>query len=889
MNCTKCELYDKGCTTVCVPPREPVGIPRIMLVLDYPDKTDNRFGRTLSTDAYKKLAFLCSVTGLDIDEIYVTYAVKCMPPAKKVKKQNYEACRDAYLIREIVKYRPEIIITSGSTALQSLTGDHSVFDFRGFFRDFSVNYNKRVGDEVRQLTFRTKIMPTYSLHASLWEWTHDIYIRHDFEKVRLALKTKNFPAPIVPSFTSVDTSLKLKDFYHYMMDTKIDYCATDFETTGFDFWRHRIINSGYCLPDNQIFVVPQLQYLDKKFFKNWTKDQLERAREINSFVSKNKDNIQKVLSRIHGKEEIKWILHNGKFDLKFARSHKIPFKTFYFDTMLADSLIDENRSHSLNVVAEYYGFDFGPYDTALWPYIGKNEDTKKSYQHAPIQMLEQYLAIDTLATKKIFEKQVKMLKKEELWDHFIDLKMVSLKQITDSEFKGVKVSRDFLIESQNKMLEEISNIEKRCRELAGDEKFNLASPKQILEYFKKIKVPFDKLDIKKTKTGYSTDKENLNKIMKIEKFKEMPELLLRYAAMTKITGTYLCGDHNKKDIGGLLQYLDKNDRIHTNYNLHTAVTSRQSSNSPSLQVWPRPVKGLPNVRSCLIPSSPDHVFFEADYSQLEQCVVAFLSGDKLLLERIRSGMDLHCLNAIDLGRKLKTIDPSITYEYIMTAIGKGADVGNVIDGESITKEMKDLLKEVRNRAKAISFGLNYGKMADSFAEEFGISKEEAHKMVNAYFGSYSGMYNWRNELVEEAFTNGCIKLQSGRKRRFYQVVEWLQSPFSKDVFSAKIIKNEIIRQIYNFPVQGGAHEVFEPQYVNVTKEYREERLSSILLLYIHDGLVGECHKDDMEKTRKILQDKLPITLGKGTKNELKLKVDIDFYEVGACWYGPKLE
>jgi len=171
--------------------------------------------------------------------------------------------------------------------------------------------------------------------------------------------------------------------------------------------------------------------------------------------------------------------------------------------------------------------------------------------------------------------------------------------------------------------------------------------------------------------------------------------------------------------------------------------------------------------------------------------------------------------------------------------------------------------------------------------EDGDGKPDAEDMIEAYFKIYKGMKKWRDKTVSDTLNNGYITLLSGRKRRFTQAVNWINSKYAEDCWQAGKLKQDISRQAMNFPVQGGAHEVFEPAVTRVVRRLKKEGLKARILLSIHDGIVGECPREELETVSKILSEEMPVTFNKGTKYELKLDIDKDFYK--SNWYGEKIK
>jgi DNA polymerase I-like protein with 3'-5' exonuclease and polymerase domains len=294
------------------------------------------------------------------------------------------------------------------------------------------------------------------------------------------------------------------------------------------------------------------------------------------------------------------------------------------------------------------------------------------------------------------------------------------------------------------------------------------------------------------------------------------------------------------------------------------------------------------------------MLFEADYRAVEQYVVALLSGDPILTKRLQDGTDIHTYNAVELGKKLGTMPDQVSYEHMLCMV-KDLDE-TTFTSEQYEKYRKEAIeiapeldwKEKRTQAKSVGFGLNYGKGEHSFAEEFGITEDDAEDMIEAYFSIYKGMKKWRDKIVSEAENEGFITLASGRKRRFTQATDWINSRYAEDdgrdsglIWQAERLKQDIGRQAMNFPVQGGAHEVFEPAQIRVVKRFQKEGIKARLILSIHDGIVGECLKKDVEAVSRILSEEMPVTFNKGKKNELTLDIDKDFYKWE--WYGEKIK
>ena len=857
----------------------------IMIVSDAPSRVEDNFGGLMSGDTRQKLTYFLKSAGIAVSEVYFTTALRCKPRnLSDIKQKNIEACRK-YLFHDIVTVRPKIIITMGKYAHMALTGQKSVVEFRGHFDRFKLNVGK--GEAVRAM-----IMPTLSHNASMGKWDYDDYIIHDLRKAKEWLKTRKIPETRLPKFKTVLSLEDLKEFERVMMSKETKWATSDLETTGFKFFKDFPFMHGYCTNNNEIFCIPTLTY-KKKHTAKWDDENKARAIQINKFVKKYRHRILETIKRVNARKDIKWVFHNGKFDLNFARYHGYPYSNLFFDTLLADSLVDENKMHSLNICMEYRGINFGAYDTLLWPYVNKDEDKQKTYQNIPPLMCERYLAIDVYGLKLLTPIIQKELKNEKIFEHFMTTKMKALRIMTNVEYTGVKADRENIAAVNDILTEKVTTLIDKARKYTKIDDFNMGSPKQVNEFFVKHKFPLEKLGIKKTKTGYSTGKEELQKFLKYKKYRTLPEIILEYKTLTKLAGTYVEGKIGDDVDGGMLKHLDQNDRIHASFNLWSPRTGRYSCRKPSLQVWPRPIKGLPNIRNFIRSTSEDWVLFEADYKALEQFVVAVLSKDPVLTKRLQDGTDIHTYNAVELGKKLGTMPDTVSYEHMLCMVKDLEETSfSSTEYENLRKEAQKLApdfdwKEKRTQAKTIGFGLNYGKGEHSFAEDFGISEDDAEDMIEAYFKIYKGMKKWRDKTVEQALEYGYVSLLSGRKRRFTQATDWINSRYAEDVWQARKLKEEVSRAAMNFPVQGGAHEVFEPAKIRLIQRIKKEGMKARLLLSIHDGIVGECPRDELEKINQILSEELPVKFNVGTPYELNLDIDKDFYE--SHWYGPKIK
>jgi DNA polymerase-1 len=197
-----------------------------------------------------------------------------------------------------------------------------------------------------------------------------------------------------------------------------------------------------------------------------------------------------------------------------------------------------------------------------------------------------------------------------------------------------------------------------------------------------------------------------------------------------------------------------------------------------------------------------------------------------------------------------------------------------------------LFNDLRTKAKTVGFGLAYGKGAESYAKEFGISVTEAQEMIDSYFRLYKQTYEWRKRIMEQATTKGILKLHSGRRRRFTMAVNWINSEQGKKSWSGKIVKESIMRMAVNFPIQGNAHETFERGCLRLVRAFRKHGLTARIMLSIHDGIVGECLASEKDMVEKLIHETMPELFNIGTKYELGTAYDVGFYE--DRWYGKEI-
>lgn len=399
-----------------------------------------------------------------------------------------------------------------------------------------------------------------------------------------------------------------------------------------------------------------------------------------------------------------------------------------------------------------------------------------------------------------------------------EIEMRTVYCLYDMESRGVLVRRDELDNYSHMLEERIQVLQKQITDYAGRE-FNINSPKQLGQVlFEEMQIPGGK----KTKTGYSTSVDVLDKIKN-----EHPIIndILEYRQLTKLNSTYAIG---------LTNYISDDGRIHGTFNQTITATGRISSTEPNLQNIPMRIELGRMIRKAFVPKE-GYVFVDADYSQIELRVLAHMSGDKVMQEAFLHNVDVHATTA--------------------------SQVFNVPIDEVTSLQ--------RRNAKAVNFGIVYGISAFGLSEDLGISRKEAASYIEAYFNTYKDIKKFLDEQVAHARENGYVKTMFGRIR---PVPELSSSNFMQKSFGERVAMNS--------PIQGTAADIIKIAMINVNSALKNEGLKSRLILQIHDELLIETAKDEIEQVKDILTREMM----NAAKLQVPLSVDV---ETGDNWYDAK--
>ena len=503
-------------------------------------------------------------------------------------------------------------------------------------------------------------------------------------------------------------------------------------------------------------------------------------------------------------EKKKWVGQNIKYDLIVLKWYGIEVKGQLFDTMLAHYLIEPEGRRSMDLLAAKY-LQYEP--VHIEELIGKKGKNQLSMRDVEAEKIKEYAAEDadiTIQLKEVFEP---MLKSKVVDSVFEKIETPLVKVLLDMEYEGVRIDNDFLNEYSKQLEIDAKAAEDKVYEICGL-KFNLASPKQLGE------VLFDHLKLdpkaKKTKTGqYATGEDVLQKLAANN---PIVEDILSFRELTKLKSTY---------VDALPAMINpKSGRVHTSYNQAVAVTGRLSSNNPNLQNIPVRTERGREIRKAFIARDADHVLISADYSQIELRIVAAISGDPNMCEAFLAGKDIHTATA--------------------------AKVYNI--------EEADVTKEMRYKAKSVNFGIIYGQGAFGLAENLKISRTEAKEIIENYKTQFPNIQQYMDEKIAFAQKNGYVETLMGRKR-------WLA-----DINSANFtVRGFAERNAINMPVQGTAADMIKLAMIKIDKEFRERNFKSKMILQVHDELVFDAHRSEVEIIKPIIiecmQTALPLPNG----------------------------
>jgi len=489
------------------------------------------------------------------------------------------------------------------------------------------------------------------------------------------------------------------------------------------------------------------------------------------------------------------IAHNLKYDLAILHTYDIKLEHKLFDTMLAHYLLNADERHGMDFLAETY-LNYKP--QSITELIGKKGKNQLTMDTIEPEKVKEYAAEDADITFQLYELFSPKLREDGLEELFNTLEMPLVPVLFAMEKEGIKLDvkalEAYSIDLNNRLI----TLEESIYKHAG-RPFTINSPKQMGE------VLFDELKIdekpKKTKTGqYATGEEIL---VKLQDKHEIIKDILNYRQFNKLKSTY---------VDALPKLVNPDTgKIHTSFNQAVASTGRLSSNNPNLQNIPIRSADGREVRKAFIPRSDDFILLAADYSQVELRIIASLAKDENMIADFKAGQDIHATTA--------------------------ARVFGV--------KLEDVTRDLRSQAKAVNFGIIYGQSAFGLSQQLNIKRGEAKEIIDAYFEKYAAIKNYMDEQITLAKENEYVCTILGRKRHL------------ADINSRNaIVRGFAERNAINAPIQGSAADIIKKAMIDILAAMKAEGFESRMLLQVHDELVFDAKKTEVEKLSKLVKEKM---------------------------------
>lgn len=680
-----------------------------------------------------------------------------------------------------------------------------------------------------------KLLKQYSTIENLIEHTDELKgsIKKKIEENKdLALMSKELATII----TNVPIEVKLEDleYGNYNKDDVVE----KFKEFGFTSLITKLldIEGGETTIKEEIDL--KIEHLDN--VEDFIKKAEENKKVIIDIIGKEGNILDKrvlyVFLSLDGNEiyyvnedelpQIKTLLSNPEikkhgYDLKedyiLLKPYEIELNSMDFDITIAEYLIDSKSSTSYEcsaIAMKYLTRKIKSKEDLL----GKGAKAKK-FDEIEFDELSAYIGDILNTVNGVYPKIEEKLKETEMDGLFYHVEMPLVEVLGSMEYIGMKVDKDQLNELKEKFTTIINELENEIFELAG-EPFNINSPKQLgVVLFEKLGLPV----IKKTKTGYSTNAEVLENLRDKH---EIIDKITEYRQIVKLNSTY---------VEGLLKIINpKTGRIHSSFNQTITTTGRISSTEPNMQNIPVKTEMGRDIRKVFV-ADDNCKLVDADYSQVELRVLAHMSGDENMIDAFKHGEDIHSKTASQIF-----------------------DV-----------DIKDVTSKQRIEAKAINFGIIYGKTDFGLSQDLNIPVATAKAYIDSYFNKYPKIKEFMDEAVESATETGYATTILNRRR---YIPEIKASNF--------IVRNQGKRFAMNAPIQGSAADIIKVAMVNVYNKLKENNMKSKLILQVHDELIVEAVDEELEMAEKIVREEME------NAQSMDVKLDVDL-NTGDSWYETK--
>ncbi|CCH52670.1 DNA polymerase I [Fibrisoma limi BUZ 3] len=494
---------------------------------------------------------------------------------------------------------------------------------------------------------------------------------------------------------------------------------------------------------------------------------------------------------------------NLKYDLLMLKKYGVEVQGKLFDTMIAHYLIEPEQRHNMDIMAMTY-LNYHPVE--IESLIGKKGKGQLNMRDVDVQKVVEYAGEDADVTLQLKETFAPRLEQDKLDKLFDQVEMPLVQVLADLELEGIRIDTNALAELSATLETDMRQVQQEIFEIAGGA-FNIGSPKQLGE------ILFDKLKLdknaKKTRTGqYATGEEILSKL---EEEHEIARKILDYRELVKLKNTY---------VDALPLLISKRDgRIHTSFNQAVASTGRLSSANPNLQNIPIRTPRGQEIRKAFVPRSEEFLIMSADYSQIELRIMAAFSGDQTMLDAFNNGIDIHTQTA--------------------------SKVFHV--------PISEVTSDMRRKAKTINFGIIYGISSFGLAQRLKIPRKEASQIIEEYFVEFSAVKAYMDQSIDKARGCGYAETILGRRR------------YLRDINSRNITDRMFAeRNAINAPIQGSAADMLKIAMIRIHEFLRKERLKSKMILTVHDELVFDAHRDELDILREnvnhIMKTAIPMAV-----------------------------
>ena len=872
-DCTRCGLADSS-ETVCCSSRGPKPA-SILLLGEAPGAEEDQLDRPFVGDAGRKLSYCLSRADLPRKSLRIGNVVRCRPPQNRTPSKKEQLACWPYTLAEILRVKPKIIVALGATAWRAILPHHArhkLDKWRGFPERFEFRYTTPKG---REFFHGCWVVGAYHPAACLRNWELDDLLIHDLKlAAQYAAGTEVMSVPDTTVHTC-ETVADVRALAKRLL--RRGSAVVDTEATGTDPHSCKLRCIGFCMRSGEAWIIP---WMDENGDQFWTRE--------------DESTLIRVLTRLFRK--LKIVGQGIKFDIQIFR--KLLGLIDYhveFDTMCGAHVLDENKPTNLTFLCQWH-LHWQKYDSVIEKY-GSGSDLAGAYAAAPSAVLHEYCGYDCDGTFRLWKKFEPEIKKQGLTSPFsIELGLVL--PLADVEFRGIHLDRQRLQEAADGYRIALQNtrnsLVKTCKRVFSERsvaayckrcgvnefvpaEFNPNSADQVAPL---LLASGAKLTKRTPGKKFATDKLVLSFLaLRKDTAGSIARRLRLMRALTKWKSTYFDGNDADKNKNGFLGLIAEHDRVHASYFITAARTGRLSAKDPPLQTVPRvdpatalgyPVKdqvaSLVKPRHIFLPDIPgEHVLLEVDYSKVELCCAAWVSGDGVMVPELLPGAarDLHTNMAITTRLMRNPTDEE--YRSLVSSITKSE----------------------RTVAKAANFGVIYGRRAPNIAESnpgsfpFDMPPKKritrVQKVIDAWLEKYQGIALWLEEQIETIRRTGCLRDWLGR-RRLLTGMQWFDSRWAEGCSHTEQDRAHMENQARNFGIQALATGLHNRATRKCYEGIKQVKIPAFrIVMTLHDALFFNVHRnyidDAIHNIKGWMELTLPAQKSEGRPYEMPLTVD----------------